>query len=30
MKQDSALHTQIPEDKIFLCGTIELFAGVCK
>ena len=28
MKRDSALHTQIPEDRMFLCGTRKLFAGV--
>lgn len=28
MKQDSALNTQIPEDRVFLCRTMKLFAGV--
>lgn len=28
MKQDSALHTQIPEKRMFLRGTSKLFAGV--
>lgn len=28
MKQDSALYIQIPEDRMFLCRTSKLFAGV--
>lgn len=28
MKQDSALYTQIPEDRMLLCRTSKLFAGV--